>query len=318
MATAGALSRPIISTDRARDVARGHPLPAFFVLAFGLSWIYELLAFGLLRLQEMPWGIPGVFGPALAAVLVTRAIDGPAGVRALWRRITLWRVGARWYAVALVGVPAWITLSFLFLPDGTGRFPSPAFLVAPLFPVVVVALFFLGGGQEEPGWRGFALPRMQARFGPLAGAILLGLLWGLWHLPLFVWIPDYDHAGSGFVDVATSFVVFTTGFTVGLSLILAWVFNHTRGSVFMAMLLHASVNTALGLAPTTRLATMTVFLAIGVLGLVIVAATRGELGYRQRPGASETREPAPEAEQRSPTSAIGGARTEFHRRGEHG
>jgi membrane protease YdiL (CAAX protease family) len=156
-----------------------------------------------------------------------------------------------------------------------------------LYLVSVAIMFFMGGGQEEPGWRGFALPRMQPRFGPLGGAVLLGLLWGLWHLPLYAWVPDYNNAGSGLVRIATSFLGFL-GYTVALSAILAWALNGTRGSVFLVMLVHATANATFGFAPETRLASWSLTLAMAVLALVIVATTRGRLGYQHTPDASAT------------------------------
>jgi membrane protease YdiL (CAAX protease family) len=287
MSTTGMLQRPQITTVRPRGLVSEHPLLAFFAIAFVVTWVYELLCFGLLDLPGLPWMLLAPFVPAMAAVLVTRAIEGTPGVRTLWQRVTLWRVGMRWYALALVGIPILAVLSFVFLPDGTENLPGSAVLIPPTYLALILVMFFLGGGQEEPGWRGFALPRMQARFGPLPGTVLLGLLWGVWHLPLFLWVPDYNNAGFGFVSVTATFLGFV-GYSVALSLIMTWVFNHTRGSVFMAMLVHATANANFALAPESQLAGTSVVLSIAVLALVILAATRGQLGYRELPLAPAT------------------------------
>jgi membrane protease YdiL (CAAX protease family) len=276
------LHRPLIATGRRRDWVGEYPLLAYFALAFGFSWIVELLAFGLLDVPELPGIIVAAFGPATAAVLVTRTAEGRSGVRALLRRLLLWRVDRRWYAFALVGIPVLGVLSFVFLPDGTENLPDSALLIAPTYLLLVVIMATLGGGQEELGWRGFALPRLQPRFGPLAGTVLLGVLWGLWHLPLYVLVDDYNNAGSGFVRVATSFLGFV-GYTIAISLIMTWVFNHTRGSLLLAMLVHGALNATFGLAPETTLAAWSLTLAIAALALVIAAATHGHLGYRRMP-----------------------------------
>lgn len=278
MTTAGTLQRAPLATGRLRDAVVEHSLLAYFVLAFGITWTYEVLVFALLDLPDMPWLIFGAFGPAVAAILVTRAAEGTTGVRSLLLGIRLWRVDVRWYAFALVGLPILGILSFVFLPHGTENLPDSALLVAPTYLLLVVVMASLGGGQEEPGWRGFALPRMQAAFGPLTGTLLLGAAWGLWHLPLYVWVSDYNNAGSGFVTIAASFLGFC-GYSLALSLIMTWVFNGTRGSLLLVMLVHGSMNSIFGLAPETRLASWIVTLAIAVLALFVVAGTRGRLGY---------------------------------------
>lgn len=256
-----------------------HPLGAFFVITFTITWIWELLVFGLLDLEFVPWSIPGTFGPAIAAVLVTRMLDGKPGVRAFLRRLVLWRVGARWYLFALVVLPAVVVLAYVFLPDPKQNVDEPAIVIALTYVSSLLILTLMGGGQEEPGWRGFALPRMQARSGPLKASLALGVIWGLWHLPLFVFVPDYDNADPGFVNVALMFLVFTGGLTIGFSVILTWLVNNARGSVLLAMLAHGSVNAAFSFAPTTALPSAIGFSAIGLVALIIVVATRGQLGY---------------------------------------
>jgi membrane protease YdiL (CAAX protease family) len=256
---------------------RRRPVLAYFLFAFSVTWLYELLAFGLLHLPLLPWAIPGIFAPALAAYLVTAATDGRPGVRDLWHRCTRWRVGLRWYLLVLLALPALLVLSFVFLPDGTAGFHGGALTIALTYLAQFVVLFFLGGGQEEPGWRGFALPRMQEHAGPLAGTLLLGTLWAFWYLPLFLFVPGYDHAGSGFVGIATTFALFAF-FTIGLATIMTWVFNGTGGSVLLTMLLHASVNAVFAFAPATRLAMASKDLWVAAVALCIVAVTRGRLG----------------------------------------
>ena len=112
----------------------------------------------------------------------------------------------------------------------------------------------------------------------------LGLIWGLWHLPLFVFVKDYDNADPGFVATATMFVVFTGCYTVGLSVIFTWLVNHARGSILLAMLAHGSCKRRDELlAPKTALPLMVSFMAIAILALVIASATHGQLGYTGRP-----------------------------------
>jgi membrane protease YdiL (CAAX protease family) len=135
--------------------------------------------------------------------------------------------------------------------------------------------------SKEIGWRGFALPRLQRLYGPLVGSLILGSLWGLWHLPLFL-IPDWDTPHGSPLDVAL-FVIWAVAITV----VFTWVFNNTTGSVLLAILAHGSVSMAAasvyGLfpAPTVTGGIANFVIGFGVAALVIVALTRGRLGYRQ-------------------------------------
>jgi membrane protease YdiL (CAAX protease family) len=250
------------------------------VLAYLLSWVYWLVVLGIMGRDTLAWFVPGAFGPPLAALLVTALVDGRDGTRAFLRRWVLWRVGARWYVLALVGLPALGLVVGLPFRDGTERFAGSSPSVVVTYLATWCFLVVLGGGQEEPGWRGFALPRMQERMGPLAASVVLGVLWGLWHLPVYVFVPGYNSAGSGVVSIAASVLVFTAFGAVGQSLLLTWLFNHTGGSVLFAVLAHASLNAGWGFVADGRTASMAVHVSFGVVGLVLALATRGTLSYR--------------------------------------
>ncbi|MBK6872663.1 MAG: CPBP family intramembrane metalloprotease [Kineosporiaceae bacterium] len=256
-----------------------HPVAAFFVLAYLLSWVYWLFVLGIMGRDTLAWFIPGAFGPPLAALIVTGLLEGRAGTRAFLRRWVQWRVGARWYVLALVGLPALGLLVGLLSRDWSERFAGSGPSVAVTYLATLSLVAVLGGGQEEPGWRGFALPRMQERMGPLAASVVLGVLWGLWHLPVFILVPGYNFAGAGVASIAGSVVVFTAAGTVGQSLLLTWLFNHTGGSVLLAVLAHASLNAGTALV-AGRTASMAVDVLFGVVGVVLVLATRGTLSYQ--------------------------------------
>ena len=260
-------------------LVRAHPLLAFFALAYLLSWTYWLLVLGIMGRYTLGWFVPGAFGPPLAALLVTGLVDGRDGIRVFLRTWVLWRVGLRWYVVALMGLPALGLLVGLLSGDWSDPFAGSGTSVAVTYLAVLSFLLVLGGAQEEPGWRGFALPRMQERRGPLAASVALGVLWGLWHLPVFVLVPGYNAAGTSVASIAATVLVFTAVGAVGQSLILTWLFNHTRGSVFLAVLAHASLNAATGLV-TGRTASTAVVASFAIVGLVLAVATRGTLGYR--------------------------------------
>ena len=221
-----------------------HPLVSFFVIAYAGTWLFELpyvlseYGVGLLptRSPVLLWTSPvSVFmGPFLSAFVMTGVTEGREGVGRFLRRFVLWRVGLRWYLFAFVGVPVIAVLSVVVMPGALASFQGLGAL-APLYllGIFLYALFPGGALGEEPGWRGFALPRLQSMHGPLVGSLILGSLWGLWHLPLFLtpW------------NVLTAFnvVVFVLT-TTCLAIMYTWVFNNTKGSVLMAILIHATFN----------------------------------------------------------------------------
>jgi membrane protease YdiL (CAAX protease family) len=148
---------------------------------------------------------------------MTAATEGKPGIQHLLHRFVLWRVGWQWYLVALIAVPAFLVLGYLCAPEALAAFhnPFPQFLwVYPLFLILEI---FTSGLAEEPGWHGFALPRLQTRYGPLLGTLILGTLWGCWHLPLF--LAAWGNGGR-WLNIA-SFIVTT----IGSAIMITWVFN---------------------------------------------------------------------------------------------
>jgi uncharacterized protein len=174
----------------------------------------------------------------------------------LLRSYVHWRVGVQWYLVTLVGVPVLMFLSFVIVPGALADFVGPDWSFVPLYlSEFVVVLFIPPGGPllEEGGWRGFALPRIQRLHGPLVGTLVLGALWGLWHLPFFFGPLAMTSPDATFVSASIALVLFTIGL-IGLSVVMTWVLNNCGGSVLMAILLHGAFDTAipfLALFPST-------------------------------------------------------------------
>jgi len=294
------------STKRLVPLLRRYPLVCYFLLAFGFTWAYELTVYRALltpgfsfRVALLDLGF--TLGPTLAAFFMTAVTQGRVGMQQLLRRYVLWRVGLSWYLLALLGVPALLLLAVLPLPGSLSAFRLPALSFWPTY--LMWYLVYLVGGSlgEEGGWRGFALPRLQQRSGPLVGTLLLGVLWGLWHLPFF-FIPGTDwygiSFGTGFVGHLIGLGVFDI-WTIVLAVIFTWVFNNTHGSLLLAILLHASSNAAVGVLPPElfpSLAGNTLFftnwfLAWVVVALFIIVATRGRLSYQRY--LRETARPSP-------------------------
>jgi uncharacterized protein len=201
-----------------------HPLVAFFLIAFALTW----------------WSVPlGTFmaaGPLLAALIVIAVVDGRPGLRRLWSSMVRWRVGWRWYAAALL-IPVTVVLAAGSLNVAFGASSSVLSdlglsSLAFMFGLRLVVPVFAPVG-EEPGWRGYALPRLQARHSTLVATSILALVVAAWHVPL-VFLPDED--------LPPVFLITT----VAVTYFYTWLYNHTGASVFMTIVAHAAEGTITG------------------------------------------------------------------------
>ena len=225
--------------------ARMNALPAFFVVTYVITWGCW---FGADRLEA---AVPrtllfyaGVFTPGLVALGFTARETGRHGLMALLLRLIQWEVPARWYAFAL-GYLAVIKLAVALLHRAVmGSWPAFGQESWALMFAATIGSTLLGGqGGEELGWRGYALPRMAVRLGPGGAGILLGGLWAGWHLPLF-FIPGASLFGQ---SIPVYFLQVTA-----LSVAMAWLYGHTRGSLFLMMLLHAAVNNTKDIVPSAE------------------------------------------------------------------
>lgn len=248
---------------RLRHWAAEHPVAAYVVLAYAISWTlwtpYVLGGGGPIVVTLY---FVGALGPAASALLITRAIDAP--VRPWARQIVKWRVPSRYYLYAL-GLPA---LLFTIVNIELVLFGQDIDLSLlgdrlPAYLATFLLVVTIGGGFEEPGWRGFALPRLQARHTPVKATLILGLVWGVWHLPLY---------GLAFVGPII-FVFFYT-----------WLYNRT-GSVLLCILLHASFTPALDhlvLREDNLGVDLAIVATLVAAAAAIVVLTKGRLGYDPR------------------------------------
>ena len=266
-----------------RGVLERHQVTAFFVLAYGFSWLAELVLFGLLG-QSAALTVPVItFGPTVAALVMTAALQGRPGLTRLWARMRAWRVGSRWYGAALLLIPLFYLVGTLVLPGALASYAPESLVVLVITWFIVLTLGGVIGGPlgEEPGWRGFALPRLQAQLGPLGGTLLLGFVWAGWHFPQFL-MPEWANQNGG-LSVATLAIFVAT--VLSVAVILTWIFNHTGGSVLLAMVAHSSVNTSQAvlnpLFPAVN-SDLNGLLGFGILAIVILVATHGRLGYSPR------------------------------------
>jgi membrane protease YdiL (CAAX protease family) len=279
-----------------KQLMRDYPLISYFLLAYGFSWLislpYLLSLWGVIKGNFITlFALKQWVGPALAAIIMVRVTEGKEGLVNLRQRVKQWRAGWQWYLFALVAIPVLVLIGVIFQPGALDRFEGFPPLIFVTYFFTFIAVFIGVGLPEEVGWRGFALPRMQKRFGPFKGTLILGVLWAFWHL-LFFLAPDHGGGpGSPLAPVLINFAIFSL-MVVVLTFIFTWVFNHTGGSILIASLLHASIDTPqLSLLPffidvgqansiagekSLDLAGLIVF---GVVALLVVIITRGRLGY---------------------------------------
>lgn len=277
------------------DLIRRFPLISYFTLAVSISWAVVLVH--TIPEPDLPttWVtivlITG--GPFVAAFTMQAVLNGRAGVRHLLSRMVRVRVNWRWYAFVLVGIPLILVLGTLPLPGAYATFDPSAAAVPPAlpglpggwasYPAYFVLVLFVGGPLlEEPGWRGFALPRMEARFGklgPLIGTLLLGILWALWHFPQYM-MPAWA-AQNGGVNVLAMLIYIAS--VIPITVILTWVYNRTRGSLFMTILAHTSINAFSvyigSLFPAQAGSLLNGFVGFGGAAVVIIILSRGRLGF---------------------------------------
>ena len=282
--------QPTTSSKSLKQIMRKHPLLFYFLLAYAISWIvftpYVLAEWGILQGNYTLFYILHTFGPALAAIIMTAVVTGKSGLQDLRRRIWQWRAPWGWYLFILLGIPALILLGILLQPGGLAGFHDLSPIILVSYPFAFILTFFGGGPLgEEIGWRGFALPRMQKQLGPLWGTLLLGLLWTGWHLSDFLTMSKGGGQGTGWTTFLTNFPVFMLA-VVSLAVIFTWIYNHTRGSIFIAILAHTSVN-ILEVLLIPRYLTLdeislhrALLTGVGVLALLLLILTRGRLGYQ--------------------------------------
>jgi membrane protease YdiL (CAAX protease family) len=270
-----------------RGVVDARPVAAFFFLAYAFSWVGWLpVVIGMGDPIRTLSFVAGGFGPALAGAVVTW-LDGES-VKAWARQIVHWRVEPRWYLAAfllpllVVGLAS-VAITLL------GTTVDPTVLSGRLSLVFGAYVFvaLIGGGNEEPGWRGFALPRLEERYAPVPATLILGVVWAFWHLPQLVADPNAVYSFAWLVDELPGIVLRVINI-VGFAFLLTWIYNGTE-SVLLALLLHAGINTAnstlvpLPIEAITGESFMTVLIAVDiavwVVAIALIVATRGQLGY---------------------------------------
>lgn len=254
------------------------------LVTFAFSWTVWALGFVAFRGTAAGFVsvVLGGFGPPLGAVVVRRTRGEPV-VSWLRERLRVRGVAPRWFLLALA-VPLAFTVvqTAAFAADGATLSPSLVLARLPAYLGSLVFVFLAGGGQEEFGWRGLMLPRIQAPRGPYVASLAVGVVWALWHLPLYV-LPGAIYASRPFASY-----VFVP---IAFSFVLTWLYNRSGRALLVVMLLHAGVNSAGALipAPASLLSSTAVVTqyqlveagaALLVLAVVLAVSGREALDFR--------------------------------------
>jgi uncharacterized protein len=277
-----------------QDVSLG-ALFTFFLMSFGLAWgILGLYIFNGAQMTALFGAITGrhplfvlaVYAPALAALYVVFGAGGIDGIKRYLTRLLLWRCSSTWFAFLIVGIPliygagAWLKGNLL-------QNPFPCTDVGALLSSIGFMLIL--GPVEELGWRGVALPIIQRYLAPVWAGLLLGLIWGFWHLPAFLL--------SGTPQESWQFFPFFLG-SVAVSLILTALFNAAKGSILMAVLFHFQLNNPLW--PDAQPYDMYIF---GFVALVVLFVNRATMFTKK--GAVTQVIPALRSQASLPNNALG-------------
>ena len=258
-------------------------LRAFFGLAYFLTW--ALLApwfylYSVVLNHAIPWWLwllapvayLGGVAPSVAGLVVTARTEGRGAVRRLVRSLVNGRLPFRWYLFTLLLPPAVTALSIGLVDDSVNWRAFAFGSVIRNVPVAYALALPFGPLGEELGWRGYALPRLLGRFGPLGATLIIGVMWTFWHVPMMLWMPGASI--PDFMGLTTFSVAVYLGHITAISAVMTMIYLRTGGSVLMAVLAHLAFNTAesvvfAGLPPFSLERTRQIYLVeVAVLGLV--------------------------------------------------
>jgi membrane protease YdiL (CAAX protease family) len=270
-----------------------HPVWAYYILTFVISWGGILLVIGgpggipgtpMQFKRLLPFAIPLMLaGPIFAGILLTGLIYGKVGFRELFSRLIKWRVGARWYVLALLTAPLLMTAIFLALSLFYPEFLPGIFTKSDKMSLLRmgIAAGLAAGIFEELGWTGFAIPRLRQRFSVLTTGLVVGFLWGAWHVLINLWSSGDSAAALSLTLFLHSFI-FSIGILPAYRVLMVWVYDRT-GSLLVAMLMHASLTFSnvvfVPLATGVTLVAWSLVLAaaLWVVVTVIAMVNRGQL-----------------------------------------
>lgn len=273
-----------------------HPVLSYYALTFAISWGAVLVMIGHTGMPTtkdqmeavLPVAIVALLlGPSTSGLLMLGLVDGKAGFRELRSRMFRWRVGARWYAIALLLAPLIIlavlmTLSVfspVYLPGVFTRDDKTARLIMGLVSAVVVGIC------EELGWTGFVTPRIRQRYSVLATGLIIGVLWGIWHIVPMAIMPSgvYSAPLSPAVYIAVRTINFLVGGLVAFRVLMVWIYDRTQ-SLLVLILMHIGLTAANIIYEPEAIGGTSLFIydfvgaaTIWIVVAVVVVVNRGQL-----------------------------------------
>ena len=266
--------------SRLKAFVKRNPLISMFALVFLLGWPVQILdalaSHGLAAKPPTVLTIATGFTPAIAATIVSAILAGRAGVKDLFRRFLIWRVGVQWYIIGIFLIAGVILggigLHVLFngaMPEMPIAGASVGLIVFAFTVTMIVGAIV---NTEEIAWRGFALPRLQSRYGALTAALVIAVPESLFHLPHFWNLESTFYQNVG--------LFWFTAFTVAIVFIYTYIFNKTNGSLLIVTLLHASQNAWANLLSDNTLRPFQFTVALmWMLAIALIFLTKGRLGY---------------------------------------
>jgi membrane protease YdiL (CAAX protease family) len=276
------------------DFIKRHPVLTYYALVFAISWGGFMLVGGSGVLTGTPWQADPRFqiavlamlaGPPIAGILMTVLVSGKEGLRELFSRLLRGRVGARWYAVALPTAPVLQAVVLLALSLFSADFLPAIFTTGEKATLLAsgIAVGLVGGFVEELGWTGFVIPRLKLRHGVLTTGLVVGVLWGAWHLLQMLWVGSTSADAISPALFLPQYLVSAIAQLTAYRVLMVWVYDCTE-SLLVAILMHASLifSTLFVLAPpTTGVAFLTYSWVFSIALWIVVAAVtvfnRGQL-----------------------------------------
>jgi uncharacterized protein len=229
---------------------RRHAVFTYFALTFAISWGGFLLVGGSGLFSGTDWQADPLFmaavtlmlaGPPVAGLVLTGLVYGRMGLRDLLARLVRWRLGARWYAVAILTAPILVTLTLFALSLTSPIFLPSVFTTVDKTGLILsgIAVGLIGGFLEELGWTGFAIPRLRQNNGILSTGIIVGVLWGMWHLLQMVWVARTSTGGLSPAFFLSLYFFTSIANLTAYRVLMVWAYDHTI-SLLIATLMHAS------------------------------------------------------------------------------
>lgn len=206
-----------------------------------------------------------IFSPTISGLIMSFLIGGKDEVKKLLKGYLIWRVGIKWYLAGFIIIiyPLILAISYLLI-TGSSPTPTPG-LTAPIIIIEIVLTLVRGPLSEEGGWRGFALPRLQAKYSALMSSLILSIIWACWHIPLY------------FIEARLPFYIFI-GLVIVITILMTWAYNNTKGSLIITMIFHFSFNLSSQLYGVFGLLPSMIFyigagIGIGIYVIVVVIYT---------------------------------------------